>query len=1249
MKILKISGRNLASLAGDFEVDFEREPLASAGLFAISGPTGAGKSTLLDALCLALYDATPRLVKVVRGGTFLPDVGSDTVGAQDPRTLLRRGAGEAHAEVDFVGNDSIRYRARWSVRRSRGKVGGGLQKSAMTLHRLPELAALGGTKTEVADEIVKRVGLSFEQFTRAVLLAQNEFSAFLKTEENERGELLETLTGSAIYSAISRRAFERFKAEQSALQQLGLRLADHTPLDADARTVLEAQCAAADAERTLIDSRVAELEQQQRWQEQADRLQQNEAQAALALTQARLAVQAAAGQRSRLDTLDAVQPARSLLAESTRLARELLLGEQTIAAAGAGLQQADVAQDQATMALAAAAAHLKDAEQARRDAAPRLDQAKALDASIAALAPSHAKATQALRATQQELTGAAQAAKIAADELAATQALQLAASAWLEQHRARERSAEQWPRWETLLMQAEKSAALLERIQGELVQAEASMNMSAEADSKATTTLAHGAAQLEAQENARQHAIIALSAFDGDQLRSGRAALDTRRDALNSAEKSWTTWSALRARRQQMHQQLDALAASNAAATQALDQAALAAGALGAALAQAESSLGAASQACAESVVKLRATLTHGSPCPVCGSQDHPYHDQSGVLDDMLASLRQQVAARRSEFQENLALQATQRALLAYSEPQIANSLLETAAIDSAMERAATGWQLQAQQIDAPPDERLATWFPAQLAALKAASAALDAHERAARAAASQRDLAQQACDLCSADHARSQELAHVARVALARSRSTHEALAEQRAHYTRGIDDLLAELDTACEDDGWRQAWHAGPRAYRSARGAEVAAWRTQAAQHAARSNALSTLVLQAEAATRREQQARQFDATASEEFARADADLGAKKAQRAALFEARPASDVEAALAAAIDGARETATRTQAGRERAAQASTRAREALAQAQAQREAQLAQAGAAERALSAWLAQFPVRHPGLAPVSGRAGLEVLLAIAPDTIATERSAVNAVDAVAASDATVLAERSGQRALHLAAAPPCAIADPGTLSGALEAVAAQRQLAHDAFGALQLQLAQDDVRRANAAAMLADIERQQVIELRWARLNELIGSADGKKFRNYAQQFTLDVLLGYANSHLAQLAKRYRLERVIAPAGPSLGLLVRDQDMGGEIRSVNSLSGGESFLVSLALALGLASLSSNRVRVESLFIDEGFGSLDADTLRIAMDALDGLQSMGRKVGVISHVQEMTERIATRILVQPAGGGTSSVTVQ
>lgn len=112
MKILAIRGRNLASLASEFCVDFQSEPLASAGLFAITGPTGAGKSTLLDALCVALYDATPRLLRAASRGETIPDVGEHSVGPADPRTLLRRGAGEGFAEVDFVGSDGVAYRAR---------------------------------------------------------------------------------------------------------------------------------------------------------------------------------------------------------------------------------------------------------------------------------------------------------------------------------------------------------------------------------------------------------------------------------------------------------------------------------------------------------------------------------------------------------------------------------------------------------------------------------------------------------------------------------------------------------------------------------------------------------------------------------------------------------------------------------------------------------------------------------------------------------------------------------------------------------------------------------------------------------------------------------------------------------------------------------------------------------------------------------------------------------------------------------
>lgn len=182
------------------------------------------------------------------------------------------------------------------------------------------------------------------------------------------------------------------------------------------------------------------------------------------------------------------------------------------------------------------------------------------------------------------------------------------------------------------------------------------------------------------------------------------------------------------------------------------------------------------------------------------------------------------------------------------------------------------------------------------------------------------------------------------------------------------------------------------------------------------------------------------------------------------------------------------------------------------------------------------------------------------------------------------------------------------------------------------------------KAKVSGLQEELNVRRSESERWAKLNELAGSADGAKFRRIAQGYTLDILLNYANVQLRELTRRYRLERV----PETLALQVIDRDMCDEVRTVHSLSGGESFLVSLALALGLSSLSSNRMRVESLFIDEGFGSLDAETLRVAMDALESLRTQGRKIGVISHVQEMTEHIPVRICVNRAGNGRSFLEV-
>ena len=317
---------------------------------------------------------------------------------------------------------------------------------------------------------------------------------------------------------------------------------------------------------------------------------------------------------------------------------------------------------------------------------------------------------------------------------------------------------------------------------------------------------------------------------------------------------------------------------------------------------------------------------------------------------------------------------------------------------------------------------------------------------------------------------------------------------------------------------------------------------------------------------------------------------------------------------------------------------------EAQRQQALQRDALQAGHAAAGAQLDAWLAAFNAGQPDPLDL---AALEALLAFDAAWIKAEADALQALDqAIARADAV---RHETRRALdaHAAARPADAPADdtPEAVRLALAGCEAEAERLAQALADVRLALARDDDKRSRSASLRGDIDAQAGKTRVWAQLGELIGSADGKKFRNFAQQLTLDVLLGYANRHLDSLARRYRLERL----KDSLGLLVVDQDMGNEVRSVHSLSGGESFLVSLALALALASLSSHRVRVESLFIDEGFGSLDADSLLVAMEALDKLQAQGRKVGVISHVQEMTERIGTRIAVRRGGGGVSRVVVE
>jgi len=197
--------------------------------------------------------------------------------------------------------------------------------------------------------------------------------------------------------------------------------------------------------------------------------------------------------------------------------------------------------------------------------------------------------------------------------------------------------------------------------------------------------------------------------------------------------------------------------------------------------------------------------------------------------------------------------------------------------------------------------------------------------------------------------------------------------------------------------------------------------------------------------------------------------------------------------------------------------------------------------------------------------------------------------------------------------------------------------------EAMAALQHQLKESQQARQRIKNQQVAIEAQNEECQRWDKLHGLIGSADGKKYRNFAQGLTFELMVAHANRQLQKMSDRYLL---IRDNNRPLELNVADHYQAGEIRSTRNLSGGESFIVSLSLALGLSKMASRKVRVDSLFLDEGFGTLDEESLDTALEALSGLHQEGKLIGVISHVPALKERIGCQIQVAPSHGGRSFI---
>ena len=953
MKILAIRLKNLTSIEGMVEVDFTAEPLHSAGIFAISGPTGAGKSTLLDALCLALYDKAPRFATSVES-VNLADVGDNQINQSDVRNLLRRGTSDGYAEVDFLGIDGRRYRSRWSVRRTRNKISGSLQPQTLEVKELDTEKEFQGTKKELLIQLVELVGLTYEQFTRTVLLAQNDFATFLKSKGAAKAELLEKLTGTGVYSRISQEVYARNKAAQE--------------------------------EVTLIQNRMNVIE-----------LMPEEELLALQKEKELLAEKRVTGIKLLAEQNEQLNVVRSLKMQED-LWKKKQQEEQEEQARLKMLQGALASQEEGLV-------HFKAQWEAIQ---PDLKKARQLDVQIQSQQDSYTQSKQMLQSANKQVSEQEQKMRMATEQLQVS-----------------------YSSLNRLLNHVGiKEVLQLEQVEEILRQEEN---------------------KLTAGVNTNEERLLRLNSFGYPLLTEEQMKLQKELTRQQNIRQLTETQTKTKAEVERLEKET----------TDCLKQ-----------LTEQETALKVtqrlyenARMAVGKDVKALRQQLQEGEACPVCGSTAHPYHQEQEVVDTLFRSIEQEYNAAVANCQ-----QINNRSIVLQRD-----------------------WTHQ-KMVDGQIGEQLAALYKAGI------------------------------------DAGNEEQIQH-------RLTELAERILEYRNLYAewQRSDEEIKKMRAHCE---------------------------------ALRENvSLCRLAMQKVSSAKEQLLLLQNTASAEQKrFEVIEKALNVLRQERSQLLKGKSADEAEAVVA------------------------------------KREKEL------NLALEKARKEVEAVYNRLSGLQGEMK-QITLAIGE-----------------------LQEQYKK------------IESPEQLPEIIKKQQEENLNTERALSTMEARLLQQAKNKLTVEQIVKELAEKQTVAERWAKLNKLIGSADGAKFKVIAQSYTLNLLLLHANKHLSYLSKRYKLQQV----PDTLALQVIDCDMCDEIRTVYSLSGGESFLISLALALGLSSLSSNNLKVESLFIDEGFGSLDAESLRTAMEALEQLQMQGRKIGVISHVQEMSERISVQVQVHKKVNGKSVLTV-
>jgi len=1071
MKILELRFKNLNSLYGEWFIDFTNPEYLSNGVFALTGPTGSGKTTILDAICLALYGATPRLGKL-------------TGSSND---LMSKQSADCYSELLFE-SQLGRYRCNWSQHRARRRADGKLSNPKHEISHADSGEIIETKKSLVQSIIEEKTGMDFERFTRSIMLSQGDFDAFLKADTEQKSKLLEQITGTEIYSEISRCVHEKRREENEKLAFLRAEISGVTVLtpqqeeeilhnlesEKKLETELSAKYRNADADITRL----------------------------VGINSLKKDISSISGELEKLELeIRAFAPDRKRLALSIKAAE--LDGDYANLAAVRRQQEAD-------------SGAMKNA----RESLPELQHA-------------YNRSRAKWNSAEEEIK-------------AAKARLQEAASSIIKTRALDQRIMEIKRRIDICISDCKEDEIQLKHEEG-------LKTRELRRRDRANETLKIAMAYLE-EHSADKWLLGNLKAIESrlndfftlrqelesekreEQLLKG-ALLEKDRELEGNSE-------VMRMQKQEVKNVHHALEESMSELKKALGNKLLREYRSEKEILLRE----AAYLAGIEELKVQREQLEDGKPCPLCGATEHPFAEggtpKPTELDRKIAGLTE-IIAGAEEMESRIES-------LKEKETETRKKLTESEKLEIAM--AKDGKSLREKLLGL--SERL--------------------------------EKAENNLSTLGAGISEALGLLGISRIPNSDAESLLDSLRQRQKKWLAAL-----EKKAGLEEEISKT---------------EVEIKKIDA-------------VFETRVAELRRKRG---------ELERHRGEYQSARDERGVLFGDKDVDFEENRLNGAINKA-------ELGEKKLRYAHGSAREELA-------AINTSIASLEESTAKRASEIAKLESHFTKTVLRAGFASELDFQNSRLRSdERDMLSLAEKKLDSRLTELRVRKRDRETRLKleiskTTSKASLEEMQVMAKKLEESLRQTR---EKIIELNSKLAENATAKKRIEEKKEKIAAQELECVRWEKLHGLIGSADGKKYRNFAQGLTFELLLSHSNRQLSKLSDRYLL---IHDKENPLASNVIDTYQADEIRPIRNLSGGESFIVSLALALGLSKMSSKNVRVDSLFLDEGFGTLDEDSLETALEFISGLRQDGKLIGIISHLPQLKECIRTQITVSKLYGGRS-----